>query len=553
MTDNGLIVGIDLGTTNSVVAIWDSENEKAVPLLNQEGSPLTPSAVTFDPHTGTPIVGQPALDRIVDYPEEVVHSVKRFIGLSFEDEQVQRSRAQVIYRIEGRGVGERRPVVIQASGQSLTPVEASSHILRKLKRDAELYLKDQGHPKPEVRDAVITVPAYFTESQRHATMDAGVRAGLNVRRLINEPTAAALAFDLKREAQNVVVYDLGGGTFDISIIEVNRMGMYRVVATSGDNHLGGDDFDERVANWIKERFRANYGLPLLADPHQEALLRGKAEEAKIVLSGAPNATIELRGVRAVGGSMHDLTLTLLRDEFESLIEEFILRTLALCDETLEMARTKTEGKLQAKDISQVLLVGGQTRTPAVGRSLRERYGWKLHEGHAPGNGADSGPEPDLVVGMGAAVQAGLLAKDPNLTRRVRLWDVVAQPLGIEAKGKQMPDGETMFQIIRANQQIPYRTKETPIKFTNELLNQGHIEFRVYQGTSSVADENTHLGTVVLPLVGRYEPGEAEVKCWFEIDWDGILTVHAEELRVEAPEVVEKIDYFYYLGQAGEEE
>lgn len=542
MTENDLIVGIDLGTTNSVVAIWDPQKKEAIPLENREGSPLTPSVVTFDPENGQPIVGQPAADLMCERTEDVVHSVKRFIGLSFEDEQVQRSREQVIYRIEGRGSGSRRPVVIRAAGQILTPVEISSHILKKLKDDAEAYLKKEGYPQHEVKQAVITVPAYFTESQRHATMDAGVHAGLDVRRLINEPTASALAFTLEKEAQNVVVYDLGGGTFDISIIEVNTMGMYRVVATNGDNHLGGDDFDEKVANWIKDQIRTKYDLRLLADPHQEALLREKAEQAKIELSDATEATIDLSGLRTVGQELEEgLTLTLPREEFDSLIKEFVDRTLALCAETLEMARKKTEGKLQAKDISQVLLVGGQTCTPAVGNALQERYGWKLNRTRAP----------DLVVGLGAAMQAGLLAKDPHLSKRIRLWDVVAQPLGIEARGEGMAEGQTMFQIIRANQQIPMRTKETPIKFTNDLPGQTRIEFRVYQGADPVATNNVHLGTVPLPLTQSYEPGEAQVKCWFEIDWDGILTVHAQELGVEAPEVVKKIDYFYYLGRTAE--
>jgi molecular chaperone DnaK len=342
----------------------------------------------------------------------------------------------------------------------------------------------------------------------------------------------------------VVVYDLGGGTFDISIIEVNPMGMYRVVATSGDNHLGGDDFDEKIANWIKEQLRTKHDLLLQANPHQEALLREKAEQAKIQLSTATEATIELSGLRAVGKAVEEgLTLTLSREEFEAEIKEFIDRTVALCKKTLKMAEVKTEGKLQAKDISQVLLVGGQTLTPAVGNALQKEWGWELNRTR----------QPDLVVGLGAAMQAGLLAKDPHLSKRIRLWDVVAQPLGIEARGEDMDEGQTMFQIIRANQQIPTRTKETPIKFKNDLPGQTRIEFRVYQGASPVAKENVHLGTVVLPLTKPYDPGEAQVKCWFEIDWDGILTVHAEELGVEAPEVVEKIDYFYYLGQAEEEE
>jgi molecular chaperone DnaK len=537
MADDNLIIGIDLGTTNSVVAIWDLEKKEPLPITNQAGSALIPSVVTFDPETEKPIVGRAAVDQMLDRPEDVIHSVKRFIGLSFEDPQVQLSREQVTFRIEAIEGGPRRRVVIRAAGQVLPPVQVSKYVLEELKGVAEDHLKQ------EVKQAVITVPAYFTESQRHATMDAAVRAGLDVKRLINEPTAAALAFKLEERPQNVVVYDLGGGTFDVSIIEINKKGMYRVIATSGDNHLGGDDFDEKLANWIKEQFQVEHAVPLLASPHQEVLLREKAEEAKIALSESAEYLIELEGLRAVDDQDYHFAKTVTRETFESLIQTFIDRTLEICDKTLQMAWDKTNGKLLAASINQVLLVGGQTLTPAVGEALHTRYGWKLNRQ----------VRPDLVVGMGAAVQAGLLSGDSYLKKCIKLWDVVAQPLGIEAQGEEMPEGQTMFVMIEANQQIPTRTKNKRARFTNDATGQTKIEFRVYQGADHIAANNTHLGDVILPLTRTYEKGEALVECWFRIDWDGILHVHAKEMHTDAKEVVEKIDYFYYLGQREEEE
>jgi molecular chaperone DnaK len=369
-------------------------------------------------------------------------------------------------------------------------------------------------------------------------MDAGIRAGLDVKRLINEPTAAALAFELKERPQNVVVYDLGGGTFDVSVIEINTRGMYRVVSTSGDTYLGGDDFDEKLASWIKDQFRAENDVHLLTTPYQEVLLREKAEEAKIALSESSEYLIRLEGLHAVDGERYNLTLPLTLDLFQDLIEPFIESTLVICDKALEMAARKTGGKLTAATINQVLLVGGQTLTPAVGEALQRRYGWALNRQ----------VKPDLVVGMGAAVQAGVLAGDPYLKKRIKLWDVVAQPLGHEARGEEMPEGHTMYVMIEANQQIPTRTKRKRARFTNDVAGRSKLEFRVYQGDDPIATNNAHLGNVVLPLTRTYEKGEALVECWYRIDWDGILHVHAKELNTDAEEVVERIDYFYHMGK-----
>jgi molecular chaperone DnaK len=354
---------------------------------------------------------------------------------------------------------------------------------------------------------------------------------------VNEPTAAVLAFNFDEVGQKVVVYDLGGGTFDVSIIEI-KSGMYRVVATSGDNHLGGDDFDYKVAHWIKDQFRKVNGVALVYEPQQAALLREKAKKAKIDLTKKEETNVSFNNLRGIDGKRYNLNLTLNREILENLIQSLIDKTLDICDATLDMAKQKTG--LLASDISQMLLVGGQTLTPAVHRAIHQKYGWMLNSSVDPGH----------AVALGASVLAGYLNKDPYLCKRIRLWDVVAQPLGIEIKKENQHEIQkrTMIEIIKANQQIPIRTERKPLEFTTNRDGQTRIEFRVYQGFNPIAKKNTHIGIVPITLTTPRPKGNARVKCWFEIDFDGILLVHVKELDTDAAEVLKKIDYYYYLSQ-----
>ena len=528
MTDE-LIVGIDLGTTNSAIAVWDPVEKRAVALLNQEHKPLTPSFVTFDVDTSKPIVGDQAVELLLDRPQDVIYSVKRFIGLSAEDERVKASKEQVTYRIEST---PQHKVIIRAAEQILTPPQVSSYILAKLKQDAEAYLGKQIHK------AVITVPAYFSEAQRHATMDAGRQAGFEVRRLVNEPTAAALAFELEKKNQTVAVYDLGGGTFDVSIVEINSAGMHRVVATKGDTHLGGDDFDAEIVKWIKQQFQAKFKIALSYTPHQEARLQEIAEQAKIDLSSNHQTLIDLKGLQTIDGQRIDFDIVLQRETFTTLVRHLIGRTLDICDSVLEMAKEKT-GMLSS-GVSQILLVGGQTLTPAVRNAIQSKYNWILNDTVDPGQ----------VVSLGAAVLAGYLNGDLELKKRMRLWDVIAQPLGIEVKPGILPEGRTLLEVVKANQQIPYNTKDDddPLEFTNYEDRQAQIKFNIYQGADPIAKNNTFLGTVSLDLINPKPKNEARVRCWFDIDWDGILEIHVKELDTDSEEIIQKIDYFYYLSQ-----
>ncbi|QTA78706.1 Chaperone Hsp70 family protein [Desulfonema limicola] len=514
------ILGIDLGTTNSAISIWDPEKKQAVLLPNQENSLLTPSVVAFDSKSDKPLVGSIATEMILTMPEDVIHSVKRFIGLSYRDKQVSDSKSQVEYRIEPT---DQEKVIIRLADRVLTPPQISKYVLEKLKKDAETYLNR------EVNDVVITVPAYFSESQRHATIDAGKRAGLNVKRLINEPTAAALAFDFGKEAQTIVVYDLGGGTFDVSVIEITRTGMYRVLAIDGNTHLGGDDFDEKVFNWIKEQIREKYDSQLVTDAFQEAMLREKARQAKIELTDKMETIIKLTDLRLAEDSAFNLSLTLTRDTFNTLIQSLIEDTIDLCDSTLAMAHEKTG--VSASDIRQVLLVGGQTQSPAVKDAINKKYNWVFNNSIDPAN----------AVCMGAAVFGGFLSEDRYLNKRIRLSDVIAQPLGIEIKGGNMKE------IIKANQRIPYDTEDTPEEYTTHEDNQGMIEFRIYQGSNPIASKNVYLGTVPLTITNPGPKGEVRVKCWFEIGWDGFLKVHTKAINTTDKKTI-KIDYFYYLDQ-----
>lgn len=508
------ILGIDLGTTNSAIAIWEPDTGQARVLHNCEGDRITPSVVKFDPQTRQSIVGKSALGCITSHPGQVIYSVKRFIGCTFRDERVRSDQTQVTYSIEEV---QQHKIAVRIGEQILTPPQISAQVLRKLKEDAEAALGKT------ISQAVITVPAYFSESQRQATKEAGELAGLRIPRMINEPTAAALAFGLGAESQTVAVYDLGGGTFDISILRIER-GLFRVKATSGDTHLGGDDFDLAIASWMKEAFQQQHGVDLpLQDMNVRSLLRRTAETAKIELTQVTEYTINTPNLFTVDNRALGLDATLTRIELEKLVQPFIDRTLDICDATLEKAG------LKPADIDQVLLVGGQTRLPAVKAALRDRYGWTINDS----------VNPDEAVARGAAVLGARLCG--YLKEEVKLWDVTPLSLGIElANGK-------MDAIIRANEQIPVtKWRKGSQAFTTQRDGQESIRFRIYQGERPIAADNEFVGEVVLNLATTRPAGEVRVNCMFKVDHDGILHVLAEDASTEGEPVEKTFDRFYRL-------
>ncbi len=507
------ILGIDLGTTNSAIAIWEPDTGDSRVLCNQDGDRITPSVVMFDPEIGQPIVGKSALDRITSHPSQVVYSVKRFIGCTFRDERVRYDQTQVTYGIEQ----VQRKVVVQIGEQRFTPPQISAQVLGKLKQDAEAIL---GKP---ISQAVITVPAYFSESQRQATKEAGELAGWRVPRIVNEPTAAALAFGLGGEPQTVAVYDLGGGTFDISILRIER-GLFRVKATSGDTHLGGDDFDWAIVGWMKEAFQQQHGVELSLDDNTlRSRLRNLAETAKIALTQAPEYAISIPNVLKGGDRTLGLEVTLTRTQLETLVQPLLDRTLTICDTTLETA------KMKPSDIDQVLLVGGQTRLPAVKVALRDRYGWIINDS----------VNPDEAVARGAAVLGARLCG--YLREDVKLWDVTPLSLGLELANGQMDV------IIRANEQIPVtKWRKGPQAFTTQRDGQESIRFRIYQGERPIAADNEFVGEVVLHLATTRPAGEVRVNCLFKVDHDGILHVRAEDTSTEGQPVEKTFDRFYRL-------
>ena len=507
-----MVAGIDLGTTNSAVAIWEVETEQARILSNSEGDRLTPSVVMFDTQSNQPIVGKSALSYVNTHPSQVIYSVKRFIGCTFRDERVRDDQTQVTYTIEEL---QQSKVAVRVGEQILTPPQISAQVLRQLKEDAEASLGKK------FSKAVITVPAYFSESQRQATKEAAELAGLQVPRIINEPTAAALAFGLGAEPQNVAVYDLGGGTFDVSILRIER-GLFRVKATNGDTHLGGDDFDLAIINWMQDVCKQQgVDLAVAEDNNLRSQLRTAAEAAKIALTKATEYQINIPNL---------LEVTLTRTQLEKLVQPFIERTLEICDKTIEKAGMKPV------DIDQVLLVGGQTRLPAIKAALQKRYGWKINDS----------VNPDEAVAKGAAVLGGRLCG--YLRDKVKLWDVTPLSLGIElASGK-------MDVIIPSNEQIPIKKwRKGSQAFTTQRNGQESIRFRVYQGERPIASDNEFIGEVVLNLATSRPAGDVRVNCIFKIDLDGILHVSAEDSSTEGQPVEKTFDRFYRLTQEEVEE
>lgn len=508
------IIGIDLGTTYSAAAVWNPQTEESEVLVNSEGGRLTPSVVVFNSAAGAYEVGEKAAERMVDNPSQTVYSIKRFIGRMFDDASVGEDREHLTYAIEKNASGQ---VSVRIDDASFTPAEISAEILRKVKRDAEAALGGR-----KVTKAVVTVPAYFDELQRQATKLAGELAGLYVPRIISEPTAAALAFGLGAEPQTVAVYDLGGGTFDLSILRI-KGGRVDTIAVDGDTHLGGDDFDLMVVEWIKQEYLRAHGvnLKLEGDAGLRALLREQAERAKVALSAQSRYEIDLPELPAVDGRSLSLKTTLIDAQLAELVRPLIDRTLLICEHALESARAKS--RAGGVTIDQVLLVGGQSRMPAIKRAIAERLGWKINDR----------VNPDEAVAKGAAVLGARLCG--YLENRLKLWDVTPLSVGIQLKGG------TVEHVIRANQKIPIIVERD---FTTHYDNQQSIDFRIVQGESLVADENTLIGKVTLNLSTPRPAREPRIRCSFEINEDSILQLTVKDTDTEGGPVVWKFDHVY---------
>lgn len=481
------VIGIDLGTTNSVVAIMEGGDPKVI--INEEGSRLTASVVAFT-KDGEVLVGQAAKRQAITNPENTIFSIKRFMGRRFNE--VQAEIKTVPYRVVSDQEGNAR---VEVRGKQYTPQEISAFVLQKLKKSAESYLGQT------VEDAVITVPAYFNDSQRQATKDAGRIAGLNVLRIINEPTASALAYGLdKKKNETIAVYDFGGGTFDISILEVGD-NVVEVKSTNGDTHLGGDDIDQRIIDWIVAEFRKDQGIDLSRDRMALQRLKEAAERAKIELSTTVETEINLPFITADASGPKHLNLKMRRAELEKLADDLIQKTVEPCKKALE------DAKLSAGKIDEVVLVGGSTRIPKVQEIVKDFFNKEPHRG----------VNPDEVVALGAAVQAGVLAGE---VKDVLLLDVTPLSLGIETLGG------VMTKIIERNTTIP--TKKSQI-FTTAEDNQTSVEIHVLQGEREFARDSRTLGKFHLVGLPSAPRGIPQIEVTFDIDANGILHVAAKDL------------------------
>ena len=497
----GKIIGIDLGTTNSCVAVMEG-NQPTV-IVNSEGHRTTPSIVAFT-DSGERKVGDAAKRQAVTNPKNTVFSIKRFMGESYD--QVSKEIARVPYNVAR---GENNTPRVEINGKQYSPQEISAIILQKMKNTAEDYLRQ------EVTEAVITVPAYFSDSQRQATKEAGKIAGLDVKRIINEPTAAALAYGLDKKNKNmkVAVYDLGGGTFDISILELGD-GVFEVKSTNGDTHLGGDDFDHAIIEWLASEFASeNGGMDLKKDPMALQRLKEAAEKAKIELSSQSSTEINLPYITAVDGMPKHLVKTLSRAKFEALCDDLFRRSIEPCRKAL------SDAHLSASQIDEVILVGGSTRIPKVQELVKEFFGKEPNKS----------VNPDEVVAVGAAIQGGVLAGD---VKDVLLLDVTPLSLGIETLGG------VMTKLIESNTTIPVHKDQV---FSTAADNQPSVEIRVLQGERPMAKDNKQIGVFHLDGIAPAPRGIPQIEVSFDIDTNGILSVSAKDkatgkeqkIRIEA--------------------
>ena len=497
----GKIIGIDLGTTNSCVSVF--EGSEPVVIANSEGKRTTPSVVGFV-EGGERKVGDPAKRQAITNPTRTVYSIKRFMGEKYD--QVQQEVGRVPYKVVNVGGMPR----VDIDGRQYTAQEISAIILQKMKKTAEDYLGQ------EVKEAVITVPAYFSDSQRQATKEAGQIAGLDVKRIVNEPTAAALAYGLDKSDKDmkIAVFDLGGGTFDISILEFGS-GMFEVLSTNGNTHLGGDDFDQVIINWLVDEFKKDEGADLTADPMAMQRLKEAAEKAKIELSSTTTTEINLPYITATGGVPKHLVKTLTRAKFEQLAHSLIQACLEPCQNAIR------DAKISTSDIDEVILVGGSSRIPAV-QQLVEQY-----FGKAPSKGVN----PDEVVAVGAAIQGAILNREEGVGDVV-LVDVTPLSMGIETLGG------VMTKLIEANTTIPYKKTET---FSTAADNQTEVTIHVLQGERPMAAQNKSIGQFNLTGIAPARRGVPQIDVTFDIDANGILSVSAKDkatgkeqaIRIEA--------------------
>ena len=497
----GKIIGIDLGTTNSCVAVMEG-NQPTV-IINNEGERTTPSVVAFT-DGGERKIGNPAKRQAITNPQNTVFSIKRFMGETYD--QVQKEIARVPYKVVR---GENNTPRVDINGKLYSPQEISAMILQKMKKTAEDYLRQ------EVTEAVITVPSYFSDSQRQSTKEAGKIAGLDVKRIINEPTAAALAYglDKKNKDMKVAVYDLGGGTFDISILELGG-GVFEVKSTNGDTHLGGDDFDQEIINWLAQEFaNENGGIDLKKDPMALQRLKEAAEKAKIELSNQTSTEINLPYIMPVDGIPKHLVKTLTRAKFEQLCDNLFQRSIEPCRQALK------DAGLNASDIDEVLLVGGSTRIPKVQELVKEFFGKEPNRS----------VNPDEVVAIGASIQGGVLAGD---VKDVLLLDVTPLSLGIETLGG------VMTKLIESNTTIPTHKSQV---FSTAADNQPSVEIHVLQGERPMAKDNKEIGVFHLDGIAPAPRGIPQIEVTFDIDANGILNVSAKDkatgkeqnIRIEA--------------------